>query len=174
MRPHKLWVNMGTFPLTRFCNGHVFFVNRLPERFGFQTAAVHATYQFADEKTYSFGKRHRLRQAQLWHMDDDDYFSKGKFLAIHGDSLMVGVDAVFSDKELPVWRGKNFRDNNGIGLHIRMEFMQRQRLRDAFALAQALDRILVLPHMTCFCDRRAGRQTAEGRRGAAGIAAPRG
>lgn len=34
MKPHKLWVNMGTFPLTRFCNGHVFFVNRLPERFG--------------------------------------------------------------------------------------------------------------------------------------------
>lgn len=36
---------------------------------------------------------------------------------------------------------------------MRMESMQRQRLRDAFALAQALDRILVLPHMTCFCDR---------------------
>lgn len=161
MKPHKLWVNMGTFPLTRFCNGHVFFVNRLPERFGargnvwrqegseafcafcpisqicspgstprlsplshthnplsflpapplpgFQTAAVHATYQFADEKTYSYGKRHRLRQAQLWHMDDDDYFTKGNFLAIHGDSLMVGVESVYSDKELPVWRGKEYR-----------------------------------------------------------------
>lgn len=109
MKPHKLWVSMGTFPLTRFCNGHVFFVNRLPERFGFQTAAVHATYQFADEKTYSFGKRHRLRQAQLWHMDADDYFTKGNFLAVHGDSLMVGVESVFSDKELPVWRGKEYR-----------------------------------------------------------------
>lgn len=44
-------------------------------------------------------------------------------------------------------------ENNGIDLHMRMEGMQRQRLRDALALAQALDRILVLPHMTCFCDR---------------------
>lgn len=153
MAPHKLWVNMGVFPLTRFCNGHVFFVNRLPERFGFRAAAVHATYQFADEKVYSFGKRHRLRQAQLWHMDEDPYYSEGNFLAIHGDSLMVGVESVYSQDELPVWRGKEYRENAGIELHMRMESRQRLLLRDAFALAHALGRILVLPHMTCFCDR---------------------
>ena len=94
-------------------------------------------------------------QAQLWHMDDDTYFEEGKFLAIHGDSLMVGVDSIYDEAELPVWRGKNFRENNGIRLHMRMEMLQRVLLRDAFALAAALNRILVLPHMLCFCDRQA-------------------
>lgn len=42
-------------------------------------------------------------------MDEDPYFTDGNFLAIRGDSLMVGVESVYSDKELPVWRGKMFR-----------------------------------------------------------------
>ena len=43
---------------------------------------------------------------------------------------------------------------------MRMEAQQRALLRDAFALAAALGRILVLPHMTCFCDRRAAATAA--------------
>jgi hypothetical protein len=137
--------------MMRFCNGHVFFINRLPARFGLRAAAVHATYQYADEKTYSYGKRHRLRGAFGWNIDPPDYFSSGQFMTIAGDSLMAGV--AYRREELAVWRGKHFRKNNGIDLHFAMEAHQRELLRDAFALAQALGRILVLPEMLCFCDR---------------------
>jgi hypothetical protein len=151
MAPAKLRVAMGVLPMMRFCNGHVFFINRLPARFGLRASAVHATYQYADEKTYSYGKRHRLRQAQGWNIDTPEYFSEGKFMRIAGDSLMDGVE--YRRDSLAAWRGKNYRQNNGIKLHFSMEAHQRELLRDAFALAQALGRILVLPEMLCFCDR---------------------
>jgi|APGre2960657444_1045066.scaffolds.fasta_scaffold03195_3 hypothetical protein len=151
MAPSGLRVAMGVLPMTRFCNGHVFFINRLPSRFGLKPIAVHATYQYADEKTYSYGKRHRLRQARGWNMDTDAYYTEGQFLVIAGDSLMAGVQ--YRRDELAVWRGKNFRKNNGIALHFSMEATQRELLRDAFALAIALNRTLVLPDMLCFCDR---------------------
>lgn len=117
---------------------------------------MHATYQYADEKAYSFGKRHRLRQAQGWHIDPPSYFQDGHFLTIAGDSL--ALDAQYTRAELAVWRGKvnrgtGARGANGIDLHFSMEAVQRERLRDAFALAVALNRTLVLPEMTCFCDR---------------------
>jgi hypothetical protein len=151
MAPSNLRVSMGVLPMMRFCNGHVFFVNRLPARFGLRAAAVHATYQYADERQYSYGKRHRLRQAGGWNIDTADYFAKGQFMTIAGDSLMAGV--AYRREELAVWRGKHFRKNNGIDLHFEMEAHQRELLRDAFALAHALGRILVLPEMLCFCDR---------------------
>jgi hypothetical protein len=151
MAPSGLRVAMGVLPMMRFCNGHVFFINRLPARFGLRAAAVHATYQYADEKTYSYGKRHRLRQAGGWNIDTPEYYSQGKFMTIAGDSLMAGVE--YRRDTLAVWRGKHFRKNNGIDLHFAMEGHQRELLRDAFALAQALGRILVLPEMLCFCDR---------------------
>ena len=147
-----LRVIMGVLPMQRFCNGHVFFINRLPWRFGLRPVAVHATYQYADEKVYSYGKRHRLRQAQGWHMDPEEYFTQGDFLTIRGESLMAGAPA-YVRSELAVWRGKNYRQNNGIDLHFTMEAHQREMLRDAFVLALALNRTLVLPEMTCFCDR---------------------
>jgi len=147
-----LRVAMGVLPMQRFCNGHVFFINRLAWRFGLRPVAVHATYQYADEKVYSYGKRHRLRQAQGWHMDPDEYFTTGKYLFIRGESLMAGAPP-FVRSKLAVWRGKNHRQNNGIDLHFTMEAHQREMLRDAFALAIATNRTLVLPEMTCFCDR---------------------
>ena len=52
MAPSGLRVAMGVLPMMRFCNGHVFFINHLPARFGLRAAAVHATYQYADEKTW--------------------------------------------------------------------------------------------------------------------------
>lgn len=156
MAPEGVTVSLGVLPFTRFCSGHVFFINRLPQRFGHRAAAVHATYQYADEKVYSYGKRHRLRQAQGWHIDPPDYFEAGSFLVIAGDSLLA--DANYTQAQLAVWRGKEHRgtdrrSDNGIALHFRMERVQRRRLRDAFALAIALNRTLVLPEMTCFCDR---------------------
>lgn len=156
MAPSKLRVSMGVLPMMRFCNGHVFFINRLPARFGLRAAAVHATYQYADEKVYSYGKRHRLRQAGGWNIDPPAYFAEGQFLTIAGDSLMAGVD--YRRDELAVWRGKHEAHRlggnaSGIALHFAMELHQRELLRDAFALAEALGRILVLPEMLCFCDR---------------------
>ena len=149
-----LRVAMGTLPQQRFCNGHVFFINRLPSRFGLRPIAVHATYQFADEKTYSFGKRHRLRQAQGWNIDTPEYYAEGRFLTISGDSLLAGQP--YRRDQLATFKGRTSRHHmydNGLALHFSMEKIQREMLYDAFALAIALNRTLVLPLMTCFCDR---------------------
>ena len=53
---------MGVLPVALFASGHTFFVQRLHERLGLPVVAVHATFQFSGTP----GKRHRLRERQLW------------------------------------------------------------------------------------------------------------
>jgi hypothetical protein len=123
-------VLLGTLPQARFCGGDSFFVSRLPDRFGMRPVAVHATSLLGQENTSSFGKRHLLRQAQAWGVDADDYFADGSFLTISGDVLLA---------DIPLSRDQ----------HARIEAVQRERLYDALSLAHALNRTLVLPHLTC-------------------------
>ena len=53
---------MGVLPVALFASGHTYFVQRLHERMGLDVYAVHATFQFSGTP----GKRHRLRERQLW------------------------------------------------------------------------------------------------------------
>merc|ERR1712070_1224160 len=69
-------VQLRVFPQHVAANGHSFFV----QRFGkvtpsFSPYIVHTTHQFCQKP----GKAHRMREAQLFLVDDDTYYS-GKFI----------------------------------------------------------------------------------------------
>ena len=96
-------IKLGVLPLSRFLNGHTFFVQhahtlpnaapplsvrtrRAPRRGKARahhsiphppsrSVQVHMTYQFAEGSKFAYGKRQRLREAGLWLVDDDAYFS---------------------------------------------------------------------------------------------------
>jgi hypothetical protein len=42
-------LKMGILPVSIFCSGHTYFVQRLADRLGLQPYAVHATFQFSGE-----------------------------------------------------------------------------------------------------------------------------
>jgi hypothetical protein len=48
-------ITLGALPLSRFCSGHIFFVQRLPVALGVKPLVVHTTYQFSQAR----GKRQR-------------------------------------------------------------------------------------------------------------------
>lgn len=77
-------VSVGMLPLNVFLNGMSFFT------FGVQRSlpasspplrpvVVHATYQFADEPAYSYGKRQRFREHGMWKIDPPSYY-QGRYL----------------------------------------------------------------------------------------------
>ena len=70
-------VAVGALPLSLFCGGHVYFVQRLHETLRVRPLVVHTTYQFSQAR----GKRQRLREHGLWVLDDAAYyggFEKGE------------------------------------------------------------------------------------------------
>ncbi len=52
-------LRMGILPVSTFCSGHTFFVQRMADVMGLQPYVVHATFQFS-------GQRHRMRESLLW------------------------------------------------------------------------------------------------------------
>ena len=55
-------LRMGILPVSTFCSGHTFFVQRMAEVMGLKPYVVHATFQFSGTP----GKRHRMRESLLW------------------------------------------------------------------------------------------------------------
>ena len=53
---------MGILPVSTFCSGHTFFVQRMADVMGLKPYVVHATFQFSGTP----GKRHRMRESLLW------------------------------------------------------------------------------------------------------------
>lgn len=55
-------LKMGILPVSTFCSGHTFFVQRMADAMGLKPYVVHATFQFSGTP----GKRHRMRESLLW------------------------------------------------------------------------------------------------------------
>lgn len=55
-------LKIGILPVSTFCSGHTFFVQRMPEVMDLKPYVVHATFQFSGTP----GKRHRMRERLLW------------------------------------------------------------------------------------------------------------
>ena len=55
-------LKMGILPVSTFCSGHTFFVQRMADSLGLKPYVVHATFQFSGTP----GKRHRMRESLLW------------------------------------------------------------------------------------------------------------
>ena len=126
---------LGALPLSRFCSGHVYFVQRLPYVIGVTPLVVHTTYQFSQAR----GKRQRLRENGLWLIDDDGYYSgegsKG-FVAMH-----------------PADQPPAELLTKGIANHLDAAAWYRLATRNLIAVARATGRIPVLPRIVCLCDR---------------------
>ncbi|CAI7903187.1 unnamed protein product [Closterium sp. NIES-53] len=94
--------------------------------------AVHNTFQFH----HALGKAARFREAGLWAVDPPEYYEEGNYLSM--------------EYSTPPW------------IHAMQPGMLRHQAamehfyhvaRKAYALAWLLSRKLILPRVTCFCDR---------------------
>lgn len=145
---HKAQLRVGVLPIALFTNGHVFFVqhDELLRR-GHEPLSMHATYQFGD-RSYPYGKRQRLREAMLWHADDDTgYYDDNTegFVRIH-DSL----------HHLPIdYMDVNMAVDSRVALqrHFDEDRYRRRLIMDAAAIAFALNRTLIMPRALCYCDK---------------------
>ncbi|KAK3284820.1 hypothetical protein CYMTET_7548 [Cymbomonas tetramitiformis] len=140
----KAWnnqVSVGVLPLLYFQNGHSYFTQKLHERRSVKPYVVHATYQYGDGAVFPFGKRQRFREAGLWQMDGKDYH-EGKFLAISWNGATRPEIRLALDIDTRVAVDKHFAEDR----------YRRATVRNAFALAQVLNRTLIMPRMLCYVD----------------------
>jgi len=136
-------IKLARLPLRYFANGHTYFVQRLyakaehPPPF-----VVHMTYQYGDSSSFPYGKRQRMREGRVWQVDPPSYFTEGKYLAIAPEAAVLPLSF------LP----GNITTAQAADRFNLEEAHMRPVLRDAIALAIALNRTLVLPRMMCYCD----------------------
>jgi arabinosyltransferase len=126
-------LKFGILPVSTFASGHTFFVQRMHERTNREPYVVHATFQFSGTE----GKRHRLREFQLWYDDQEYYNPANGMLKI---DLDVPDDLLKNAKETP-------EDHFALVNH------QLLQVRAALMLANSLKRTLILPEFWCGMDR---------------------
>ena len=146
-------IRLGVLPNWLFGNGHSYFVqwHHLTHPEDGEPFSVHLTYQYGDTGSYAFGKRERMRQAGIWRSDPREYFEDGKYLVVSDEGSQVdfsgespGGEEIGSDRNA-------YR--TAIDRHLREDKLRRTTIRNALALARALNRILVLPEARCYCDK---------------------
>jgi hypothetical protein len=125
-------VRLGLLPMRLFASGHTYFVERLHEKEKTRRDpfCVHATFQFSQVR----GKRQRFREHGLWRIEEDEYYTNGNFIAM-------------SD-ELP-----NAWNATGVRNHLIAAAWYRASVRNLLALGRVLGRTVILPRITCMCDR---------------------
>ena len=142
-RDMGLNVKLGALPLTLFINGHGYFVQSAHKRLKVDPIAVHATYSLDNHD--ALAKAQRFREAGMWQVDNDAYYA-GKYLALNhsiSPSVQAAVDKYVKRGEAP----------SNIDVHSKALASYVAELRDALALAHSLQRTLILPRWTCYCDR---------------------
>ncbi|KAI4327901.1 hypothetical protein L6164_020310 [Bauhinia variegata] len=126
-------LKLGILPASIFCSGHTYFVQAMYQQFGLGPYAVHTTFQYAGTE----GKRHRLREAKLFHDPPEYYNPPGGFLSfkpsIPKSLLLSGKHTVES--------------------HFSLVNYQIKQVRTALAIASLLNRTLVMPPLWCRLDR---------------------
>ena len=103
--------------------------------------------RYGDATTYAYGKRERLRDAGLWAMDGADYYS-GRYL-----QLTTSAARLLSPDKAELLLPEVTDAHHCVRSHLRLSALQRQWLQDAFLLAAATNRVLVLPPIWCMLDR---------------------
>ena len=136
----------GVLPVSLFASGHTFFVSRMAHLMHQHPYMVHTTFQYGGAQ----GKRHRLRESMMWE-DEPTYYSQPDFLVYEPDlpySLVypkggkVGHDGT-----------QDFDQRGSVDDHFKLVNHQLTQIRNAFALAKATGRTLILPRLVCGLDR---------------------
>ncbi|KAJ1396827.1 Tetratricopeptide-like helical domain superfamily [Sesbania bispinosa] len=126
-------LKLGILPSSIFCSGHTYFVQAMYQQLRLEPYAVHTTFQFAGTE----GKRHRLREAMLFHDPPEYYNPPGGFLSfkpsIPKSLLLTGKHTIES--------------------HFTLVNYQIKQIRTALAIASLLNRTLVMPPLWCRVDR---------------------
>ena len=172
---------IATFPYVHFASGHTYFTQSLQERRGITPVAVHTTFQFGDTPEFTWGKRNRLREKRLWLVDDETYYQRrgpgpdaheteyNGFLQLSGVLVEAATAPVLrteSSSSIKIEGDKAYADamhaNNGNvyqltegnpNRHLLLDAFQRRLVLNAVALGRALKRKVIMPRMTCWCDR---------------------
>mmetsp|Transcript_5824 Transcript_5824/g.16640 ORF Transcript_5824/g.16640 Transcript_5824/m.16640 type:complete len:662 (+) Transcript_5824:421-2406(+) len=131
----------GILPVSMFCSGHTYFVQHMPHKLGLDPYVAHATFQYEETP----GKRHRFREALLWN-DPPEYFG-GHFLAFHPD-----VPTEMLKAAVPPEDGRTMTMEE-VEHQMTLIHHQLVQVRSAWAIAQTLNRTLVLPEMWSGVDR---------------------
>ena len=137
----------GVLPVSLFASGHTFFVSRMAHLMQQHPYMVHTTFQYAGAQ----GKRHRLRESMIWE-DTEEYYAGDKFLVYEQD---LPYALVYPTPDAPPRRDGTvpYRSRMSVAQHFALVHHQLRQLRDAFALAKKLKRILILPKLACGLDR---------------------
>lgn len=134
-------VSVGQMPVANFAHGHTYFTTKQPQRLSVDVYAVHATFQFGPKRQGQFmGKRQRFREEGLWVLDPVKHYEEGKFLTW--------------SEELPLqFRDEDSPEKGDLNFHLRVVKHHLKAMRNGMLLAKKLGRILIIPRLTCFCDR---------------------
>lgn len=116
-------LRLGILPVSLFCSGHTFFVQRLPSKLHLQPYSLHTTFQFSG----TAGKRHRLRES-LEFRDPPEYY--------HSSSGFVAMEAHIPPSVL-------FPPAFNISTHFALVNFQLKSLKALLALATILNRTAV-------------------------------
>ena len=145
-------VTLGALPMSLFCGGQVYFVQRLHEKLGVQPLVVHTTYQFSQAQ----GKRQRLREHGLWLLDTKEYYGGGDERGGSGDKgkdkekgKHKGFVMVYPSDGPP----DELIQSAGVQNHLDSTAWYRLTVRNLFAISKLTGRIPILPKLTCPCDR---------------------
>ncbi|KAL0034633.1 hypothetical protein WJX77_000275 [Trebouxia sp. C0004] len=150
-------LRMGILPVSTFCSGHTFFVQRMADVMGLQPYVVHATFQFSGTP----GKRHRMRESLLWDADPPEYFRPAGGLLTFDMHLadLVELSAPHQqvlhsvDNSQAVPRQRTLKLDADKTGHFDLVNAQIQQVRTAMAIASSLNRTLVMPQLWCGMDR---------------------
>ncbi|CAI5980023.1 unnamed protein product [Closterium sp. NIES-64] len=123
-------LRVAILPLALVPNGHVFFVQQ-PHGSPHQHA-IHNTFQFH----HALGKAARFREAGLWAVDPPENYEEGNYLSM--------------EYSTPPWI--HAMEPGMLRHQAAMEHFYHVAQK-AFALAWLLSRKIILPRVTCFCDR---------------------
>ena len=174
-------VTITTFPYLHFASGHTYFTQSLQDRLGFTPVSVHTTFQFGDTPEFTWGKRNRLRERRLWLVDEESYYDRrgpgtdpnevtySGYLQLTGtlveldapvrrtessSSIKIEGDGSYSDRMHRAIGVDVFGlDEGNPNKHLLLDAFQRRLVMNAVALGRALKRKVIMPKMTCWCDR---------------------
>ncbi|CAI6002771.1 unnamed protein product [Closterium sp. NIES-65] len=173
-------LKLALLPLVLFCNGHVFFEQQMPRRIGVTPYAVHSTFQFhyGAGKIGRFREAGlwALDPPECWLVGLVQIplmppipnappalimHALSRFLlnsqrpalpspAISLPRFYTRGNFLSFDVKLPVWIEAM---PTGIDKHQATIEYAYAVTRKALAIARLLNRFLILPHVTCYCDR---------------------
>lgn len=176
-----LWhgrLRAAVLPMALFLGGHTYFVQHVHERPAApRPVAVHLSWGFGD----LYGKRERLREQGWWLVEPPAYFEAGHFLRLAEAGAVYEravepfraaaqrcspEEAASGRPAADCWHPANLvsadpalgaRDPRAAldpaAPQLAAQAALRRVLRNAFALAEATGRVLVLPELRCYCER---------------------